>query len=554
MDAFRLLCRTEGIIPAIESAHALAGAHVVARELGSGRRPDRQPLRARGQGHGHGGGLVRPARRPGRVSSGEAFARGPGRGTGRADRLPAGRVPVVRRLRRGDAGAGRRRSRRRRGRRAVQRPGARRPDHPGRRSSVALENGTTVRDVLRTVEAVAATGVATVVMTLLEPGAARTACRGSPRTWRRPAAQGLITPDLMPDEAADWLAASDEHDLDRIFLVAPSSTRRPDRDDGRGLPRLGLRRVDDGGDGRPGRHLDGRAGSGPAYPNRPRRCRSAWVSACRTATRRQRSRSYADGVDRRLGAGPVPARRRHRGRRRGRGSPARAGPGSRRPPGGSNQRRRPDEHASISRRIASTRDPGVNPQPVPGGLASRPGADPGVCAVHHRGHRRRRRWSVTAGSRRAVVARARSSRTSRPGRCRSAWSAPGCTTWQRTRSSTGARTAAGTIGAFKIWDGGLGIWGGVLFGALGACIACRRYNVDFAMRGRLAGAGPAAGAGRRPVGQLVQPGAVRPAHPPALGVCTSTSAHRMPAYRECRATTSRRSCTSRSGTSASRCW
>jgi tryptophan synthase beta chain len=34
MEAFRLLCRTEGIIPAIESAHALAGAHVVARELG----------------------------------------------------------------------------------------------------------------------------------------------------------------------------------------------------------------------------------------------------------------------------------------------------------------------------------------------------------------------------------------------------------------------------------------------------------------------------------------------------------------------------------------
>ncbi|MFL6137603.1 MAG: tryptophan synthase subunit beta [Frankiaceae bacterium] len=34
MDAFRLLCRTEGIIPAIESAHALAGALVVGRELG----------------------------------------------------------------------------------------------------------------------------------------------------------------------------------------------------------------------------------------------------------------------------------------------------------------------------------------------------------------------------------------------------------------------------------------------------------------------------------------------------------------------------------------
>jgi tryptophan synthase beta chain len=35
MDAFALLCRTEGIIPAIESAHAVAGALPVATELGS---------------------------------------------------------------------------------------------------------------------------------------------------------------------------------------------------------------------------------------------------------------------------------------------------------------------------------------------------------------------------------------------------------------------------------------------------------------------------------------------------------------------------------------
>jgi tryptophan synthase beta chain len=34
MAAFELLCRTEGIIPAIESAHALAGAREVAAELG----------------------------------------------------------------------------------------------------------------------------------------------------------------------------------------------------------------------------------------------------------------------------------------------------------------------------------------------------------------------------------------------------------------------------------------------------------------------------------------------------------------------------------------
>ena len=35
---------------------------------------------------------------------------------------------------------------------------------------------------------------------------------------------GVITPDLIPDEADEWLAASDAHGLDRIFLVAPSST------------------------------------------------------------------------------------------------------------------------------------------------------------------------------------------------------------------------------------------------------------------------------------------------------------------------------------------
>jgi len=35
---------------------------------------------------------------------------------------------------------------------------------------------------------------------------------------------GLITPDLIPDEAGDWLTISDEFDLDRVFLAAPSSS------------------------------------------------------------------------------------------------------------------------------------------------------------------------------------------------------------------------------------------------------------------------------------------------------------------------------------------
>ena len=35
---------------------------------------------------------------------------------------------------------------------------------------------------------------------------------------------GLITPDITPDFGAGWIAAADAHDLDKIFLVAPSST------------------------------------------------------------------------------------------------------------------------------------------------------------------------------------------------------------------------------------------------------------------------------------------------------------------------------------------
>jgi tryptophan synthase alpha chain len=35
---------------------------------------------------------------------------------------------------------------------------------------------------------------------------------------------GAITPDLIPDEADEWIAATDAHSLDRVFLLAPSST------------------------------------------------------------------------------------------------------------------------------------------------------------------------------------------------------------------------------------------------------------------------------------------------------------------------------------------
>ncbi|WP_432523958.1 tryptophan synthase subunit alpha [Kineococcus sp. SYSU DK006] len=87
----------------------------------------------------------------------------------------------------------------------------------------ALAARTRPADVLRAVEEVAATGAAVLVMTYWPPVdrygvdrfAADLAAAGG---------AGLITPDLIPDEAGAWLAASDAHDLERVFLVAPSST------------------------------------------------------------------------------------------------------------------------------------------------------------------------------------------------------------------------------------------------------------------------------------------------------------------------------------------
>lgn len=37
--------------------------------------------------------------------------------------------------------------------------------------------------------------------------------------------QGIITPDLIPDEAGQWLRVSDQHGLERVFLAAPSSSQ-----------------------------------------------------------------------------------------------------------------------------------------------------------------------------------------------------------------------------------------------------------------------------------------------------------------------------------------
>ena len=87
----------------------------------------------------------------------------------------------------------------------------------------ALAAGTRVTDVLRTVQAVAGTGVALLVMTYWNPvdhyGVASFAA-----DLASAGGAGLITPDLPPEESGQWFAAADKHGLDRVFLVAPSSS------------------------------------------------------------------------------------------------------------------------------------------------------------------------------------------------------------------------------------------------------------------------------------------------------------------------------------------
>lgn len=87
----------------------------------------------------------------------------------------------------------------------------------------ALAGGVRVADTLRTVEAVADAGVPILVMTYWNP-VVRYGVDAFARDLAAAGGAGLITPDLIPDEAGDWLAASDAHGLDRVFLVAPSST------------------------------------------------------------------------------------------------------------------------------------------------------------------------------------------------------------------------------------------------------------------------------------------------------------------------------------------
>lgn len=90
-------------------------------------------------------------------------------------------------------------------------------------ADVALRAGARVKDVFAVTEQVAAAGGRAVVMTywnlVLKYGIENFA-----RDLASAGGLGIITPDLIPDEAQEWIEVSNRYELDRIFLVAPSST------------------------------------------------------------------------------------------------------------------------------------------------------------------------------------------------------------------------------------------------------------------------------------------------------------------------------------------
>jgi tryptophan synthase alpha chain len=95
-------------------------------------------------------------------------------------------------------------------------------------SQIALEAGTRVGHLFDAVHRLRehAPQVEVLVMTYWDPVVSY-GVDAFARELRAAGGAGLITPDLDPGQAGQWLAASDQHGLDRVFLVAPSA--RPEQ-------------------------------------------------------------------------------------------------------------------------------------------------------------------------------------------------------------------------------------------------------------------------------------------------------------------------------------
>ncbi len=316
---------------------------------------------------------------------------------------------------------------------------------------------------------------------------------------------GLITPDLIPDEAADWIAASERTGLDRVFLAAPSSTAERPHDGPSRRAAASSTRV-----------------STMGITGARAECRCAargLVAAPACGRRRQRLRRHRH-LDTATGRGdPRLRRRRDRRLRAGRGAARR---GSRRPSAHAHRRARGRQVSRMSSPCSTGRQPTcwpAIPEPAGGVYISTSGRSRihayALCILDR--HRRRhvddqQRWPDQARCR----AR-RSSSTSALGRCRSASSARASTTCSPTPATTSLN------GRSRIWcasrtSGRAASPSSVPPRWRRRCVdrlpADRHPVLDLRRR---AGPRHAARPGDGPLRQLVQPRAVRHADRPALG-------------------------------------
>ena len=319
-------------------------------------------------------------------------------------------------------------------------------------TEVALRGGVRVRDTLTAVEAISKAGGSAVVMTYWNP-VLRWGVDAFARDLASAGGLGLITPDLIPDEADEWFEVSDAHGLDRIFLVAPSST--PERlattvAASRGFvyaaSTMGVTGARDAvSDAAPELVATRQGGVRHSGRRRARRAFARAGGADRCLRRR---------CDRRIRAGVGV----------GRGHPRGAGPDRR-----TGRRRTTEDHSVTASVLAYIPSPSqgvwhLGPVPL---RAYALCIIVGIVAALIIGDRR---WAERGGERGVIYDIA-------------LWAVPfGLIGGRLYHVMTDWRTyfgddGAGFIAAFKIWDGGLGIWGAVALGGVGAWIGCRQRGI-----------------------------------------------------------------------------
>lgn len=93
-----------------------------------------------------------------------------------------------------------------------------------RATQTALEGGFRLKDIFSSIEKIAEGNDAPlVVMTYWNP-VLQFGVEAFTSQLLESGASGLITPDLIPDEAAEWLSVSTALGAERVFLAAPSSS------------------------------------------------------------------------------------------------------------------------------------------------------------------------------------------------------------------------------------------------------------------------------------------------------------------------------------------